>query len=156
MNSIDKKLRDVGNFERTAASLNTILEDVTDVSLINSKLNIQPYEGNQTRQCVSFSFLLYSESSVKEDTFVVEINRSVNFSNYNKPLEAEKLTIFDSNFLDDFFAVYTKNGQLINQQLIQTKQDYFFLELLTDQHLSGTLNFDGLRIKITEELNATN
>lgn len=94
---------DSGNLERIAASLNSILEDVTDLSIneIHSKSLV--YENGQARQLISITFLMYSDLLVKQDTLEVTINLATSFSNYSKPLEAEKLTTFTSDYTSDFF-----------------------------------------------------
>jgi len=148
--SMYQKLGDSGNLERISVSLNSILEDVTDLSIneINSKSLV--YENGQTRQLISITFLMYSDLLVKQDTLEVLINRATSFSNYSKPLEALKLKAFSSDYTGDFFSLKIRSKDKIDSQLLTDNKDFFYIELLSETSIKGVLNFDGLMIHISE------
>ncbi len=149
--SIYQKLGDSGNLERTSASLNSILKDVTDLSINEIQSKSLVYENGQARQLISITFLMYSDLLVKQDTLEVTINRATSFSNYSKPLEAEKLTTFNSDYTSDFFSLKIRSKDKIDSQLLTDNNDFFYIELLSETSIKGVLNFDGLMVHISEQ-----
>lgn len=143
-----ESLRDSGIFKRKSESLNTSLQEVTNISLIDINSSSWIYQSNQKRQRISIRFLLFTDSIAQLDTLELAINRAMSFSNYNKPLEATQLNTFDSDYIGDFYSIHIKNNNLINRQLLTANTDSLFIDFLSSERIEGTLIFDGVIIRI--------